>query len=103
MTAEWGQENVDLKAILLPAKSEAERFTAWHGVRGTFRSAASEFHSLAPAQAIAFDAAPFPASYAAQVRDTLEDLQNFGIDVANNNRRGVRTNFPFPERLKEWS
>jgi tetraacyldisaccharide 4'-kinase len=49
-------------------------------------------HSLAPAQAIAFDAAPFPASYAAQVRDTLEDLENFVIDVVINNRRGVRAN-----------
>ena len=34
------------------------------------------------------------------MRDTLEDLQNFGIDVANNNRRGVRTNFPFPETVE---
>jgi hypothetical protein len=49
-----------------------------------------------------FDAPPFPASNAAQVRDTLEDLENFVIDVVINNRRGVRTNCPFPERLKEW-
>jgi hypothetical protein len=32
------------------------------------------------------------------VRDTLEDLENI---VINNHRRGVRTNFPFPERWKE--
>ena len=38
------------------------------------------------------DAASFPASNAAQVRDTLEDLENFVIDVVINNRRGVRAN-----------